>query len=387
VPSLTSPLDFRVQQYQGKPVLTWWQGGVHHGQGQGDGFILDSSYKTVARVKAGNGYQADFHEFQLSRENTAFFVIYEPVRADLRSVGGPKNGSALDGIVQEVDIATGLVLFEWHSLGNIPPSESYAKPSKKEPFDITHVNSVAEEKNGNLLVSSRDTHSALELERSSGKLLWRLGGKRSNFKMRGSSQFVSQHDIRRLGDGRISVFDNGAPPYPGRPARAIALSVNNGSRVVKLSRSFQRSAGLHSPSQGNVQQLPNGNFMVGWGGSTPFFTEFTSSGKVAFDARYKPTLDSYRAYRFPWTGQPSAPPDVAATSAGGKTQVYMSWNGATEVAQWQVLAGGSPSPLVKVPRSGFETHATISGSPTTVVAQALGKGGEVLGTSKPVKPK
>src|SRR5207248_1511623 len=110
---------------------------------QGEGIILDSSYKTVARVPAGNGYQADFHEFQLSRDGkTAFLIIYQPVRYDLSLIGGPKNGSVLDGIVQEIDIKTGLVVFEWHSLGNIGLRESYAKPPKSAPFDMTHVNSV-----------------------------------------------------------------------------------------------------------------------------------------------------------------------------------------------------------------------------------------------------
>ena len=386
VPHLTSPLDFRVQQYQGKPVLTWWQGGVHHGQGQGHGIIVDSAYKQIAHVNAGNGYKADFHEFQLSREDTAFFVIYEPVLADLTAVGGPKRGSVLDGIVQEVDIKTGLVLFEWHSLGNIRTTESYSTPPKNAPFDVVHVNSVAEEKNGNLLVSERDLHSAIEIDRHTGKLLWRLGGKKSNFKMTGSSQFVSQHDIRRLDDGRITVFDNGAPPYPGRPARGIALSVKG--HTVKLSRSLQRPPGtLHSPSQGNVQGLPNGNFMVGWGGSTPYFDEFNSKGKVVLDGKIAVDDDSYRAFRFPWVAKPSAPPDVAARKkSGGGANVWVSWNGATEVAQWQVLVNGVPGPKVK--KTGFETHIGLGGTPPvmTVQVQALDKNGLVIGTSKVVTP-
>jgi arylsulfotransferase ASST len=387
VPHLTSPLDFRVQQYEGKPVLTWWQGGVHHGQGQGHGIILDSSYRQIAHVDAGNGYKADFHEFQLSRENTAFFVIYEPVLADLTAVGGPKRGSVLDGIVQEVDVKTGLVLFEWHSLGNVRTTESYSTPPKNAPFDVVHLNSVDEEKNGNLLISERDLHAAVEIDRHTGKLLWRLGGKKSNFRMTGNSQFIGQHHIRRLNDGRLSVFDNGAPPYPGRPARGLVLSVKG--HTVKVSRSFQRSSSLRSPSQGSVQQLPNGNFMVGWGGSNPFFTEFTSKGKIALDARIAVNDDSYRAFRFPWVGKPSAPPDIAAKTSGGKTRVWASWNGATEVAQWRVLVGPvSPAvmPNKTVPKKGFETSITLDSAQQHVALQALDKNGVVLGTSKTIAP-
>jgi hypothetical protein len=390
VPKLKSPFDFRVQQYLGNPVLTWWQGGVHHGQGRGKGLILDDSYKTVAQVKAGNGYQADFHEFQLSKENTAFLIIYQPVQWDLSSIGGLKKDSVLDGIVQEIDVKTGLVLFEWHSLGNIKVSESYNKPSKSAPFDITHVNSVAEENDGSLLVSSRDTHAALEIDHRTGKILWRLGGKMTDYTMKSGAQFVGQHDIRRLGDGRLTVFDNGSPPTTGRPARAIVLNVNDATKTVSLGHSYQRSKPLISPSQGSVQQLPNGNFMVGWGGDTPYFDEYKPGGGVALDANFVPTsVDTYRAFRFPWTGHPKTTPDIAATTSGGNTQVYASWNGATEVAKWEILAGSAPGSLSKVAtvsRTGFETHATIS-SAAYVAVQALDSADQPLGSqSSAIQP-
>jgi arylsulfotransferase ASST len=392
VPKLTSAFDFRVQQYEGKPVLTWWQGGVHHGQGQGKGLIYDSSYKRIATVPAGNGYEADFHEFQLSRDGkTAFLLIYEPVRYDLRLIGGPKDGSVLDGIVQEIDIKTGLVLFEWHTMGAIGLRETYANIPKDSPLDVSHVNSVYEEKDGNLLVSARDTHAALELDRKSGKVLWRLGGRSSDYKMSGGSQFVEQHDVRRTDDGRLTVFDNGAPPSPGRPARGLALKVDEDKKSVKLSRVLRRSSPIHSPSQGNVQALPNGNFLVGWGGDVPNFSEFTSSGKLALDGKIVPeTLDTYRVWRLPWSAKPSRPPDVAAQTGGGQTGVYASWNGATDVKQWQVLTGDNPNVLLpgkKVDRSGFETKIVVSGAPAYVAVRALDANGLELGTSKPVKPR
>jgi Arylsulfotransferase (ASST) len=393
VPKLTSPFDFRVQTYEGKPVLTWWQGGVHHGQGQGSGRIVNTSYKQIAKVSAGNGYKADFHEFQLSRNGkTAFLLIYEPVGYDTRKVGGEKNGSVIDGIVQEVDVKTGLVLFEWHALGNIKIDETYNRVPKAVPLlDHTHVNSVYEEENSNLLVSSRDTHSALELDRQTGRIKWRLGGKASDYSMGKDTQFIGQHDIRRAPDGRITVFDNGTPPSPGRPARAIALKVNDGTKSVKLSRSFRRPEKPHSPSQGNMQALPNGNFMVSWGGDQPFFNEYTPSGKVALDGYIDPkTDDTYRVWRFDWHAQPTQPPDVAAENKSGKTVVYASWNGATEVAQWQVLTGPtSPAavPGTKAAKKGFETKITLPNVQTNVAVQALDSNGAPLGPpSKTVQP-
>jgi hypothetical protein len=391
VPKFTSAFDFRVQSYAGKPALTWWQGGVFHGQGRGKGLIYDSSYKKVADVAAGNGYDADFHEFQLSRDGkTAFLLIYEPVKYDLRPIGGSRSGSVLDGIVQEVDIKTGLVLFEWHTLGSVGLKETYANIPKDAPLDVSHVNSVYEEKNGNLLVSARDMHAALELDRRNGKLLYRLGGKSSDYKLSSGAKFVSQHDIRRDKAGRVTVFDNGSPPTTGRTARAIALNVNEGDKKVTLKHAFHRKPEFESPSQGNVQAQPNGNYTVGWGGDVPYFTEFTSSGKVALDGNFVPeTVDTYRTWHMPWTAQPARPPDVFAQAGGGETSIYVSWNGATEVARWRLKTGPTADALIPgktFVKKGFETHTTITGTPAFVAVEALDADGKVLGTSKPVQP-
>jgi hypothetical protein len=379
-----SAFDFRVQRYQGNPVLTWWQGRVYKGIGIGDGLIVDRSYRTVARVKAGNGYHADLHEFELTSHGTALVLAYNPVRWNLSAVGRSKHGVAMDGVVQEIDVKTGLVLFEWHALGHLSLGETYPRSAAKDPFDLAHLNSVQEEKDGNLLVSVRNAHSAFELDRRSGDILWRLGGKKSSFKMGHGAQFVSQHDVRRTDDGSITVFDNGAPPAPGRLARGIRLEVGSGK--ARLARAYSRH--VRSPSQGNVQQLQNGNVFIGWGGDTPYMTEFGKSGHLVFDAHLVPSADdSYRAYRSAWSAQPSDPPDVAADSSGGNTRVYASWNGATEVASWEVMGGPSADRLQSLGtfrRKGFETSIRVGSAQRFVAVRALDGSGHVLGTSRTV---
>jgi hypothetical protein len=390
VPRGSSAFDFRTQEYQGKPVLTWWQGSVRRGQGLGDGLIFDDSYRQIARVRAGNGYRADFHEFQLTPAGTALMLVYNPVPADLRSVGGPRRGVAMDVVVQEVDVKTGLVVFEWHSIGHVPLRESYDSRGA-DPFDVTHVNSVEEEPDGNLLLSARNANALYEVDRRSGKIVWKLGGKRSDFKMSGGSRFVSQHTTHLLPDDSITIFDNGAPPSPGREARGLVLKADMGSKTARVQHVFRHPKHLHSPSQGSLQALPGGNFLVGWGGGNPYFSEYSPSGKLVFDAHFVPTGDdTYRAYRLPWTGHPADSPSVAATSAGGATQVYASWNGATEVASWQVLAGPSAAslqPLATVARSGFETRAQLDSAQPFVAVRALDSEGRTLGTSATISPK
>src|SRR6202042_3997979 len=46
--------DVRVQTYQGKPVLTWWQGGWNAGVGRGVDVINNTAYQVIKTVSAGN---------------------------------------------------------------------------------------------------------------------------------------------------------------------------------------------------------------------------------------------------------------------------------------------------------------------------------------------
>ena len=309
---------------------------------------------------------------------------------DLRSAHGPRAGRAIDVVVQEVDLKSRLVEFEWHSLGHIDIKESYAQVMKGV-LDASHVNSADVEPDGNFLISARNTNALYEVDRASGAILWRLGGKRSSFKMARGAQFLGQHDARRQADGTITLFDNGAPPLPGRPSRALQLRVDQTRKTVSLVHAFRHPRpALRTFSQGSVEKMPNGNLFVGWGGSNPWFTEFDAGGHVTFDAQFRPTGDdTYRAYKLPWTATPAAQPAIAASVAHGRTVVYASWNGATGVASWQLLAGSSPSalqPVQTTPAQGFETTLSAAGSQPFVQVNALDSSGRVIGSSKAVAP-
>jgi Arylsulfotransferase (ASST) len=204
-------MDFKVQRYRGEEVLTFWKG-IEGGKGHAEYGILDSSYQETNRVRAGNGYEGDDHEFLITPQGSALFTIYTTVNSfDLSSVGGSKEGRVLAGIVQEVDIDTGDVLFEWHSLDHVALDESYASLSKKprERFDYFHINSIDVDYDSNLLISARNTFTVYKIDRSSGEIIWRLGGKKSDFEMGAGTRTRYQHDARRNSDGTISIFDNG----------------------------------------------------------------------------------------------------------------------------------------------------------------------------------
>jgi hypothetical protein len=365
--------DFRVQTYRGEPVLTWWQGRLVGGEGRGEGVIYNRHYRPVRRVRAGNGYRADLHEFTLTPRGTALLVIYDAVKRGSRTV--------VEGVVQEIDIATGLVVFEWHSLGNVGLSESY-EPAPKHggQWDYLHMNSVALDAGGDFVISSRHTSAVIKVDRKSGRIEWRLGGKRSTLKLGPGVRFAFQHDARPQPDGTLTIYDNSRA---GVRRRSRAITVRIDGDTAKLAGALVHPRGLQSATQGSMQPLPGGGTFVGFG-SQRWFTEYDAKGRVVFDGHLARGNDTYRAYRLPWTGEPASRPRIAVR----RGTVRVSWNGATAVARWQLLAGPEPdalAPVRTVARTGFET--AVPAPPRAYVAmRALDASGAALGESPAISP-
>jgi hypothetical protein len=361
--------DFEVQRYRDQPVLTWWEGRSAGGGGNGEYVILDSSYREVARVRSV-GDAGDLHEFELTPEGTALFFVYRTVRG------------VVDCVIQEVDVATGRLLFEWSSLDHVPTRHSYKERSRGKPWDYIHLNSIDVEPDGDLLVSARNTHAVYEIDRPTGRIAWTLGGKDSDFRLSRGARFAWAHDARRQADGSITIFDNGAAPKVREESRGLVLDVRR--RRVTLRRAYTHPSDLLTHISAGMQRLPNGNVFIGWG-ATGHFSEHSRGGRLLFDARFTDgENDTYRAYRLPWSGRPADAPRVAARD----TTVYASWNGATEARNWRVLAGPSAdalAPAGTAPRKGFETAIAISGQEPFVAVQALDARGEVLGTSRAIQ--
>src|ERR671917_221004 len=319
-------MDLKVQTYREKPVLTCVET-------PGEYVIFDGSYREIARFRAGNGYLGDHHEFLISPQDTALITIYNPVPWDLSPLGGPKDGRVWEGIVQELDI-------------------------------------------------------------ESGEVIWRLGGKKSDFEMGPGTRFAYQHDARRQPDGTLTIFDNGTTVFDNdipkaiEESRAIVVELEEEEMRASLVREYTHPHKQYADAAGNMQVLANGNVFVGWGRAL-VISEFSSDGELLFDARLPPQNRSYRAFRFRWSAHPSdQPAAVAERASEDEVRVYASWNGATEVSTWEVLAGPRPGQLESVgsaPRDGFETAMLVQTTEPYVGVQAKSRSGRVLGASKPVK--
>jgi hypothetical protein len=391
LPAGESASNFQVQQYQGRPVLTWWQGRILQvGFGQGVEQVYDSSYRHVATIRAGNGYHADLHEIRLTPEGTAWTDEFDPIEMNLSALGGKSKGVLTDSVVQEIDVKTGLVMWEWHALGQIPASESKNPlPKYSYPWDYVHINSISPGGDGDVLLSARNTWALYDIDLRSGAIRWRLGGKHSSFRLGAGTRFYWQHDAEWQPGGLISVFDNGSTPPEERQSRGLLLRPDTHGHTVALVKAFTNpSKTLLAASQGNMLSLAAGGWLMGYG-RLPNFTEYDAAGHVVLDGTLGKNVQDFRTYFAPWSATPTTRPSVVAKAAGaGAISLSVSWNGATDVASWRVLAGASASSLTAVAtaaRHGFQTTIAVPSAGPYIAAQALDASGNTIGTSPTVK--
>jgi Arylsulfotransferase (ASST) len=390
--------DLNEQTYEGKRVLTWWKGKVLSlGFGQGEDIVTSSSYQTVARIPGGNGLKADLHDFQIAPRDVAYITAFNPIRCDLSAIKGAADGTITDTAIQEIDMKTGLVRWEWHSLDHVGVAESEVEtPTDATPWDWFHINSIDVEggdsgQSGNLFISARSTWAGYQLEGGSGRILWRLGGLKSSFKLGPGVATAWQHDGRVLANGQITFFDDGSNPPIHHQSRAVRIALDFQTHQARLVTAFTHpNAPLLAASQGNAQTLASGNTVVGYGG-VPAISEYAPDGALLLDANLPYDMAFYRAFRFPWSGRPLSAPAVLAArnNTGEETIVHASWNGATDVASWRVLAGkqtGSLTAQATIPAGGFESSTTLPARYARVAVQALDTAGHVLGTSRTVQP-
>ena len=374
-------INFRAALYRGEPVLTWWEGKTKHGLGIGEHVVFDRTYREIARFPAGDKLGADLHELILTPAGTALVTAYDIPTVDRSSVSSGR-GRVIEGIVQELDVPSAHVLFEWRSLDHVKLTESYSKVAPA--FDYFHVNSIDLDADGNLLVSARNTWTVYKIDRGSGKVIWRLGGKRSDFTIGPGAHFAWQHDARHHGDGSVAtLFDNADDPQVEPQSRGLMLALDENKMRASLVHAYTHNPKMLAHAFGSVQTQANGNVLVGWG-TEPYFTEYTADGAIVLDAKLPYGGQCYRTLRFPWSATPAEPPALVS-SAG---MLYASWNGATGVHSWQLLGGPRADTLTArstTPRRGFETALALPAGDSFAAVAALDAAGRPLARSATIK--
>ncbi|VEU23184.1 DEKNAAC104307 [Brettanomyces naardenensis] len=414
--------NFQAGRINGQDILFSFEGSHNPAYGHGHGHItiLNNRYETIRELRAGNHKISDKHEFHIIDEKTGLIQIYQPVPADLSEFGASKEQQwIVDAIFQEIDLKTGQVLFEWSSLDHVSPSESVlpinpgqagSGYNSSDAWDYFHINSVDKDQNGDYILSARDAAALYKIDGKTGDVIWKLGGipgiSSSSFREQNPFKFAFQHHARFLStDGKkqtISFYDNSAHGSEDKGGNEIHIADLSSGKIVevdtenwtaKLLNNYLPPYDILSKSQGSTQVLEDGNVLVNWG-SQGAVTEYTHDGDVVFHAyfdsgRLGDKVENYRAFKFDWHGYPTeAIALFSEVTEKGETIVYVSWNGDTETKKWRFYSLNSDDErtlLGETERSGFETILRLSKVvKERIVAQAVGKSGEVLSTSDSV---
>lgn len=386
--------NLSAQTYHGRPVLAWWQGVVTNAgtTESGEYVIVDRHYRKVATLRGRGGWILTLHSLVIDGDH-AWVTANRNMPRDLSAYGGTYNGTLIDSAVQEYDLGTGKLLRTWDALDHVPLGDSHSiPPTNGFPWDAFHVNWISHAPGGKLLVSLRDTWAAYLVDPDAGRIEWTLGGKHSDFTFGPGAEFQWQHDVTLRPGSIVTMFDDhccqarGADTWVDAtaPSRGLVLKLDRGARTATLVRQYGQDRRIAAAYMGNTQPLANGNVLVGWG-SQPYFSEYDRSGQMLLDAVLPRPDIAYRVNRATWVGEPLDPPAAAARREGGRMTVYASWNGATSVSSWRVLAGADGSSLAEAatsPKTGFETVIPVPGAYRTFQVQALDEHGRVLGRSK-----
>ncbi|KAF5008601.1 hypothetical protein FDECE_5135 [Fusarium decemcellulare] len=396
-------MDLKVQSFNGKDYITFWHGTDNGTFGEGYYLMLDESYEVFKKVVPIGDFTGDLHEFRITDEGTALMTIYKRKSADL-SIYGIEDGWIFDSIFQEIDLNTDELVFEWRASDHFPISRTVAPingqgETAKHAFDFFHINSVDKDDSGNYLISSRYFCNVAAISGKDGSVLWQLGGRNNSFEdLSGgaATNFNWNHHAAWVDNKILTLFDNGSngEQKDAKHSRGLMISVDTDAMTATLEQEYIPPQKILAGSQGSVQVLPNGNVLVGWG-HVPAFTEFTRDGEVLCDTHIGPInfdhfgwAKNYRTFKYPWVGRPNTLPDIAMRPK--KNALFVSWNGATEVASWQVQSAPEPSSKNfrehgSAKKTAFETKLTIpSNSDGYIRVAALDKDGNVLAHSPAV---
>ncbi|WP_187774141.1 arylsulfotransferase family protein [Lolliginicoccus suaedae] len=388
-----------VQRLEGQPVLTYWRG--ESDGTEGEYVVLGTNYGETRIVQAGDELVANPLGMRITPAGTAWLVA-TPV---VETVIDGEERAVRTAVLQEISLEDNEVLFRWDALDHIPSADSEvaAPEDPTEPWDYLGIAGLALAEDGDVLITGHGTGAIYRVDRESGELDWRLGGKASDFVVEADAEFRWPRDARLLPDGRLSVFDgatrtphrglteekideaeeNGEDPIAPPASRALVLDLNEVERTASIAAAYSHPFGWASPGAGSHQVLPSGNSLVTWG-EQGALTEFAPGGEIVRHLVFPASMRSSGAELVEWSGLPFVPPVVDARADDLSTRVSVSWNGATPVNRWRIWAGPSEDELEvvrTVPRDGFETEAIIDGAFAAVRVDALDVIGETIGSS------
>ena len=262
---------------------------------------LDSSYAVVDTFRCGNGYSTNWHELRLLPNGHALILGDDPqiMRMDTIVPGGYSSALVQGIVIQELDRSKNVV-FQWRTFDHFRVTDATHENLTSSFIDCVHSNAIEPDTDGNLMLSSRHLDEITKINRQTGEIIWRWGGRNNQFTfLNDSLGFAHQHAIRRLPDGNVSLFDNGDFRFP-LFSRAVEYRLDEQKKTATLVWQFRHSPDIYASAMGYLQRLPNGSRLIDWGSSDTLLTEVRPDGSAALELTFPSGVYSYRAYRFPW---------------------------------------------------------------------------------------
>jgi len=297
-------------------------------------YALNAHYDVIDSFRCGNGYSTDSHDLALLPNGHAVLMSYDRQVVDLSQIvpGGRIDARVIGLILQELDRDKNVV-FQWRSWDHFQITDVVSHDLTAKSVDYVHGNSIDVDPDGNLIISSRHMNEVTKISRTTGDILWRLGGRNNQFTFINEPiSFSHQHCARRLPNGHIILFDNGNFRTP-EFSRAVEYAIDEVQKTATLVWQYRHNPDVFTVAGGSVQRLSNGNTMIGWGTSSPTLTEVGADGSLVSELTFESGVGSYRAFRFEW------PPVKPATIAISPGTLNMDSRGGSVSAQIRPEAG------------------------------------------------
>lgn len=287
-------------------------GQLSYGQTELDAYcIMDSTGQPLDTIRTV-GVSTDLHEFEILPNGDYLLLGDEMEVVDMTLIDSVGNPDAEVGgqVIEEIDKHR-KVVFSWRGFDHFKITDATHEDFDASYIDFEHSNSVIQDRDGNFILSSRNLDEITKINRATGEIVWRWGGKHNQFKFVGDSiGFSHQHDVRRLPNGHITLFDNGTYHIP-QFSRALEYDLDEVNMTATLVWQYRHSPDAFGLQMGSVQRLDNGNTVIGWGESiNPAITEVRPDGSTAYEMGFQDTFYTYRAYRFPWPSGTSGQSEV-----------------------------------------------------------------------------
>jgi hypothetical protein len=306
-----SPFDFRIQP---NGLLSYargsFSGRIPRPEEELQHIILDSNLEVVDSFKMKNGYRAIFHEFLMLPNGHVMMVSFHNITFDMSTIvpGGQTNCSLQICIIQEQDLDRNVV-FEWRNIDYIPITDSDLDLTLPTVQYAT-INAFDMDNDGNILASIRNLSEIMKINRATGELMWRMGSPRGEFTFIGEHEenapyyFARQHNIRKLPNGNITLFDNGnfhEPPY----SRGVEYSLDEENKIATLISEIRYPNGnIFAPGGGNAQKFPDGGWMLGHSPHPQYVkrnaVEYHPDGSIALELSLPNNVGAFKVYKFPW---------------------------------------------------------------------------------------